>query len=230
MKQNHTILAIETGTEACSVALTHAGKISERFVHAPQQQANLVLPMVDAVLTEAGLKPTQLDAVAYGCGPGSFTGLRVAAAVTQGIAVAADLPVIPVSTLAVIAQGVFREYGHTAVIAAIDARMQEIYWGYYRLQDELMVLNGAEQVSAPTAIGLPPATAEWAGACSGWRAYPEVLRERLQPAVVYPEFWPRAAHMLELAQVLWLRHETVDAAGAAPVYLRNDVARPKTAQ
>jgi tRNA threonylcarbamoyladenosine biosynthesis protein TsaB len=225
------ILAIETATEACSVALLHGGKILQRFEHRPQAQADLVLPMIEAVLSEAGLKTKDLDAIAYGRGPGSFTGLRIAAAVTQGIAVAAGLPAIPVSTLAVIAQGVYRVHGHKQVIAAIDARMQEIYWGYYRLQNEIMTPAGAEQVSAPEAISIPPSDEMWAGASSGWRAYADVLRAKLASSVgpVYPEFWPQAWHMLELAQPLWSAKETVDADAVLPVYLRNNVAQPKAA-
>lgn len=223
------ILAIETGTEACSVALLHEGKILQRFEHRPQAQADLVLPMIESVLFEARLKTADLNAIAYGRGPGSFTGLRIAAAVTQGIAVASGLPVIPVSTLAVIAQGIYREHGHTAVIAAIDARMQEIYWGYYRVENGLMTLAGTEEVSPPDAISVPVTGGVWAGACSGWRAYPEVLQSRLGSFLsdVYPQFWPRAGHMLELAQPLWLSKETVDADAAVPVYLRNNVAQPK---
>jgi tRNA threonylcarbamoyladenosine biosynthesis protein TsaB len=224
------ILAIETATEACSVALLHEGKTLQRFEHRPQAQADLILPMVDSVLGEAGLRTQDLNAIAYSCGPGSFTGLRIAAAVTQGIAVVAGLPVIPVSTLAVIAQGIYREYGHAAVIPALDARMQEIYWGYYRLENGLMALMGTEQVSAPDAIAIPGAGEVWAGACSGWRAYPEVLQARLAPFLgsVYPQFWPHAMHMLEFAESLWSRRQVVDADAAIPVYLRNNVARPKT--
>jgi tRNA threonylcarbamoyladenosine biosynthesis protein TsaB len=225
----HKILAIETATEACSVALLHGGKTLQRFEHRPQAQADLVLPMIESVLSEAGLKTKDLDAIAYGRGPGSFTGLRIAAAVTQGIAVATALPVIPVSTLAVIAQGVYRMHGHTAVIAAVDARMQEIYWGYYRLQNKIMTLVGAEQVSPPEAISIPPADDMWVGASSGWRAYPDVLQAKLGSFIgaSYPEFWPQALHMLELAQPLWSAKETVDAAAVVPIYLRNNVARPK---
>jgi tRNA threonylcarbamoyladenosine biosynthesis protein TsaB len=222
------ILAIETATEACSVALLYSGKTLQRFEHRPQAQADLVLPMIEAVLSEAGLKTQDLDAIAFGRGPGSFTGLRIAAAVTQGIAVATGLPVIPVSTLAVIAQGVYDMHGHTHVVAAIDARMQEIYWGYYRVQNGLMTAVGEEQVSPPDAIS-PPDAGNWAGACSGWRAYPEVLRTRLEPflGAVYPEFWPQALHMLELARPLWSAKQTVDADAVMPIYLRNNVAKPK---
>lgn len=231
MQKMPKILAIETATEACSVALLYGGKTLQRFEHRPQAQADLVLPMVDSVLSEAGLKASDLDAVAFGRGPGSFTGLRIAAAVTQGIAIAADLPVIPVSALATIAQGVYRQHGHKAVIAAIDARMQEIYWAYYRLEEDgIMTLVGAEQVSPPEAISVPTGKELWAGACSGWRAYPEVLGSRLEGFIedVYPLFWPQAAHLLELAHPLWERGAMVDVAAALPVYLRNNVAQPKT--
>jgi tRNA threonylcarbamoyladenosine biosynthesis protein TsaB len=187
--------------------------------------------MIDSVMGAAGLGPADLDAITFGHGPGSFTGLRIAASVAQGIAVVAELPLIPVSTLAAVAQGVYREYGHTAVIAAIDARMQEIYWACYSLQDGVMTLVGQEQVSPPDAMPVPVAGNNWAGACSGWRAYPDVLGSRLEGRLeaVYPEFWPRAAHLLDLAQPLWQRGETVDAAAALPVYLRNNVAQPKLA-
>ncbi|HEX5055569.1 MAG TPA: tRNA (adenosine(37)-N6)-threonylcarbamoyltransferase complex dimerization subunit type 1 TsaB [Gammaproteobacteria bacterium] len=225
----YKILAIETATEACSVALLHEGKILQRFEHRPQGQADLVLPMIDSLLTEARLKTSGLDAIAYGRGPGSFTGLRIAAAVTQGIAVATGLPVIPVSTLATVAQGVYREHGHTSVIAAIDARMQEIYWGCYRLKDGMMAPVGDEQVSPPREIAAPVADEIWAGACSGWRAYPEVLGSRLEKNIgaVYPEFWPQAMHLLELAQPLWEGRNVIEADTALPVYLRNNVAQPK---
>ena len=99
------ILAIETATETCSVALLCNGQVTSRYEQQPQKQAQLVLPMVDELMSAAGLKPAQLDAIAFGAGPGSFTGLRIAAAVTQGIAISADLPVVPVSTLAALAPG-----------------------------------------------------------------------------------------------------------------------------
>jgi tRNA threonylcarbamoyladenosine biosynthesis protein TsaB len=227
------ILAIETATEACSVALSCNGKLHQRFEHQPQQQASLILPMIDAVLAEAGLRTADLDALAFSCGPGSFTGLRIAAAVTQGIAVATGLPVVPVSTLAAIAQGIYIEYGQRAVLTAVDARMQEIYWACYRLAaDGLMQVMGEEIVTPPAAVPLPVAGTEWVGAGSGWRAYPDVLTARLQPqpAAVYAEFWPQAAHMLPLADMLFSRGVTLDAAAVAPVYIRNQVAQTKAAR
>jgi tRNA threonylcarbamoyladenosine biosynthesis protein TsaB len=232
MELMYKILALETATEACSVALSYKGKIYQRFEHQPQQQAGLILPMIDAVLEEAGVSTHDLDALAFSCGPGSFTGLRVAAAVTQGIAVATGLPVVPVSTLALLAQGIYIEYGKPAVLTALDARMQEVYWACYRLNtDGLMQAVGDEIVVAPADVPLP-AGSDWAGAGSGWRAYPEVLAARLQSHVSesYAGFWPQAAHMLPLADALFSGGVRLDAAAVAPVYIRNQVAQTKAAR
>src|SRR5690606_32888175 len=128
-------------------------------------------------------------------------------------------------------EGVYRQYAHEAVAAAIDARMQEVYWGCYRLRDGRMQLLGEEQVLPPAGVALPEGSG-WVGAGSGWRAYPEVLRQRLGAAIgeSYPEFWPRAVDMLEMAQAAFARGETVEAADARPVYIRNNVAKPKAAR
>lgn len=230
------ILAIETATEACSAALLAGNDILHKFEHQPQQQARLILPMVDALLAEAGLDPGRLDAIAFGCGPGSFTGLRIAAAVTQGIAVAGDLPVLPVSTLAAIAQGVYRRHGETRVLAAIDARMQEVYWGIYRLNDEaLMTLQEQEHVLPPSQVLAPfdlaPSDKEgWCGAGSGWLAHPDVLRSRMAGQGcpvnrVYEDVWPDAVDVLTLAVPLYTSGKGLEAAQAIPTYLRDKVAK-----
>ncbi len=125
------ILALETATDNCSVALSVGGDIHVKTECSPRKQAQLLLPMVDAVLAEAGIARTQLDALVFGQGPGSFTGLRVAAAASQGIAMALDLPVVGVSTLAVIAHQQFRVHSEQLCLACIDARMSEVYWGLY---------------------------------------------------------------------------------------------------
>ena len=219
------ILAIETATEACSVALLCNDQVDARFEHKPQKQARLVLPMVDELMAAAGLRPSQLDAVAFGAGPGSFTGLRIAAAVTQAIAITADLPVIPVSTLAVLAQGTFREYGSTAVLASIDARMREVYWGVYTLDnDNLMQLQGLEQVLPPEEVPVPD-SGHWVGAGSGWRAHDALLRRRVEHLQdVKSDCWPQAQDVLTLALPLYRQGKTIPAGQAEPVYLRNKVA------
>ena len=122
------ILALDTSTEACSAALLIDTEIHQRYEVAPREHGALILPMIETLLSEAGCAPTQLDALAFGRGPGAFVGVRIATGVAQGIAFAADLPVIPVSSLAAMAQSV--EHGN--VYSAIDARMNEVYWGAYR--------------------------------------------------------------------------------------------------
>ncbi len=221
------ILAIETATEACSVALLCNGQVESRYQHQPQKQAHLVLPMVDELMAEAELIPAQLDAIAFGAGPGSFTGLRIAAAVTQAIAVAADLPVVSVSTLAALAQGIYREFDYAAVLTAIDARMQEVYWAEYKLDESsIMQLMGREYVIAPDQVPVPEQD-NWAAAGSGWRAYAEPLKNRInQPIVVTKNnYWPQAQDILKLAVPRYQQGKTVAAELAEPVYLRNKVAK-----
>ena len=140
------LLALETATEACSAALAVDGDIRERFEVAPRGHSELILPMVDELMAEADISIEQVDAIAFGRGPGAFTGLRIAVGVTQGIAFGADLPVVPVSTLAALAQG----SESNSVLAAIDARMDEVYWGaYQRSSAGLMTLCGEEAVIPP---------------------------------------------------------------------------------
>ncbi|UCE90616.1 MAG: tRNA (adenosine(37)-N6)-threonylcarbamoyltransferase complex dimerization subunit type 1 TsaB, partial [Pseudomonadota bacterium] len=126
------LLAIETATEACSVALAVDGDVRDRFEIAPRGHAGLVLPMAKALLAEAGLGLRELDALVFGRGPGAFTGLRIAAGVVQGLAYGAELPVVPVSSLATLAQGVSAQTGASDVLAVFDARMGEVYWGAFR--------------------------------------------------------------------------------------------------
>ncbi|HDP89812.1 MAG TPA: tRNA (adenosine(37)-N6)-threonylcarbamoyltransferase complex dimerization subunit type 1 TsaB, partial [Thioalkalivibrio sp.] len=150
------ILAIDTATDACSAALFLDGEVTSRFELAPRRHTELILPMVGSLLEEAGLAVTDLDAVAFGRGPGAFTGLRIAAGVAQGLALGADLPVIPVSTLATMAQQVMDEAGAEAVAAALDARMGEVYWGCYRRDAEGVAEPvGPETVCAPQAVPVP---------------------------------------------------------------------------
>ncbi|MCK5639887.1 MAG: tRNA (adenosine(37)-N6)-threonylcarbamoyltransferase complex dimerization subunit type 1 TsaB [Gammaproteobacteria bacterium] len=223
------LLAIETSTEACSAALWIEGEISERYQLAPREHTRLILPMAEALLDEAGVSLNQLDALAFGRGPGAFTGVRIATSVIQGIAFAADLPVIPVSSLAVLAQGAYREQRQAQVITAIDARMNELYWACYKVNENgLMCLQGKEHVIVAELAPLPK-HGSWFGVGSGWQTYAEPLQGRMNELLTGFEGarYPRAEDLALLAQAAYLRNETVNSEQALPVYIRDDVAKVK---
>lgn len=219
------ILAIETATEACSAALYLEGTVFSRHQVAPRGHADLILSMCDALLTETGVRRHELDAVAFGRGPGSFTGVRIATGVAQGLAFGLNVPVVPVSTLATLAQGALREHGWTRVLAAIDARMGEIYWAPYATDAAgLMQPAGEERVSPPDAMRLPD-EGDWRGVGTGWSAYGSRL-----PAQIHErdgEHLPHAHDLVLLAAAAFARGEAVPAAAAVPVYLRDDVTHKK---
>jgi tRNA threonylcarbamoyladenosine biosynthesis protein TsaB len=221
------ILAIETATSACSAALYIDGEISERHALVLREHALLILPMIDALLVEADLPVGALDAIAYGRGPGSFTGVRIAASVAQGIAYATDLPVIAVSTLATLAQGAMRETGEHRVMAALDARMAEVYWGLYAREPAgLPRLQGKECVCAPGTVAVPE-SGEWIAAGSGWVSYREQLLERTGQRVsrLLPDLEPGAGDLAPLAAQHYREGEILRAEEAVPVYLRDTVVR-----
>jgi len=215
------LLALDTSTEACTVALSLDGEVLERS-EPGGQHAECILPMVDALLADAGLALTQLDALAFGRGPGSFTGLRIGAGVTQGLAFGADLPVVPVSSLAALAQG-----QHAArVLAAFDARMQQVYWGaYIRNAQGIMEVQNAEGVCAPQAIPAP-AGEDWYGAGPGWDAYHQILQQQLGPRLAgwQPKCLPQARHVAELGIAGYRTGAAIAADLALPIYVRDDVA------
>lgn len=220
------LLAIETATEGCSAALSIDGVIYSRFELAPRRHAEVILPMCESVLAEANVKLQQLDAIAFGRGPGSFTGVRIAAGVAQGIAFAHDLPVVPVSTLAALAQEVMTERDKTRVLAAIDARMNEVYWGsYIRSEGGYAELVGEERVDKPDRLAVPDYP-HWYGVGSGWEAYGDSLTKRLDDLLegFDSERLPKAAYVARLAEIAYGRGLTVPAEQAQPVYLRDNVA------
>ena len=221
------LLAIETATPACSAALYIDEDIEERHALAPRQHAALILPMIESLLVEAELKPGQLDAVAFGRGPGSFTGVRIAASVVQGIALGADLPVVAVSTLAVLAAGALRETGGEGILAALDARMDEVYWAMYRADaGGLPDLIGEESVCKPESAHMP-AEGSWVGAGSGWDSYGSVLADHAGDCVVrlLPDLEPHAHDVATLGVNRLGRNEVIAPEAAVPVYLRDNVAR-----
>lgn len=220
------LLALETATEACSAALAINGEIRERFEIAPRGHSQLILPMVDELMAEADIAIKQVDAIAFGCGPGAFTGLRIAVGVTQGIAFAADLPVVPVSTLAALAQGCESD----RVLAAIDARMEEVYWGMYQRNPEgIMVVQGEECVVSPAQVPLPEGN-NWNGAGTGWGSYGAVLEAHCagQLSGWEGEKLPHAADVAKLGIAGYNAGVSVSAEKALPVYLRDQVAWNKS--
>lgn len=217
------ILAFDTSGEATSVALACNSDILQKCEAAPRKQAELVLPMVQAILAEAGISMQQLDGLALTIGPGAFTGLRVGIGIVQGMSFALSLPVVGVSTLATLAQGAYRRYQTPAVIAAIDARMKEIYWGSYFLSDSgIMAPIHADRISTPEELIVPAAqTAQWVGAGSGWSAY----AHHLPTCPSYAALMPEAQDVLTLAQAHFASGNTWSAEQVMPVYLRDQVVK-----
>lgn len=222
------ILAIDTATENCSVALKVGNDIIARCEYAPREHTTKILPLIDSVLAEAGIKLNNLDALAFGRGPGSFTGVRIGIGIAQGLAFGADLPLIGVSTLAAMAQQAYRKCQAKQVLSAIDARMSEIYFGAFsRLDNGDWETLEDEAVLSPENLDLRNTQGQWWIAGTGWQAYPDLANKLhcgvTQSGVLYPE----SQDMLILARHAFLRGETVDASQASPVYLRDTVAWKK---
>ncbi len=223
------VLALETSTEACSAALYLDGETTERYQLAPQQHNKLILPMIESLLAEAGLSLRQMDVLAFGRGPGSFTGVRIAAGVVQGLAFGADLAVAPVPTLAAMAQESFAETPDGFAFPCIDARMGEVYWGVYRRGAEGLAEPIGEEAVAEAGTVVFPELAAGHGIGSGWATYEGVLRGRLGVRVtgILPGRFPRAAFIAQLSAEIFRRGGCVAAENAQPVYLRDKVAKKK---
>lgn len=219
------LLALDTSTEACAAAVYAEGVTFSEFALTPRAHTQLILPMVDKVLSVAGLRLQDVDAIAVGRGPGAFTGIRIGIGVAQGLAMAADKPVIPVSTLAALAQQAYLQRGATQVLAALDARMGEVYWGQYLIQAGLMVLQGEEQVCAPADAPVPE-TEGWFAVGHGWSAYADALQARFAGKLTGTDSdsLPAAEFMLPLAVAEWQAGRAVAPEEAQPVYLRNKIA------
>lgn len=226
------ILALDTSTPACSVALNIDGVVLEDFRMAPRQHNDLILPMVDQILQQADIKLADLDAIAFGRGPGSFTGLRISAGVVQGLAYGADLPVVPISTLAAQALEGFQKTGLNHWLSALDARMGEIYVAGYHVNK----VNGhyiietllEERVAKPGA--LESMNVLYQGVGSGW-IYEDILSALLpsKPDHVLVDIAPRAACIAELALDAFKNGDTVPSYEAIPIYLRDEITWEKQA-
>lgn len=214
------IAAFETSGEWCSVALALDGEIRARGRRAGTRHSDFALPMLETLLAEAGLAAAQLDAVAFGEGPGSFTGLRIACGIAQGLAFARDLPVLGVSSFEAIAE----ESGAARVAACIDARMHEVYYAALEKKDGRWTTIADARCVPPQDVPALPGDG-WVGCGSGFAAYPGLLEGRL--AAVRPEVRPTAFAVAALAAPRLARGEGMDAAAALPVYLRDKVAFTK---
>jgi tRNA threonylcarbamoyladenosine biosynthesis protein TsaB len=216
------ILALDTSTEYCSVALARDGDIDAREVLAGQRHSELVLGMVDALLSDHGLSLTGLDGIAFGAGPGSFTGLRIACGVTQGLAFGADLPVVGVSTLAALAEAT----GTGRAVCCLDARMGQIYHAAYERAGAVWRTVHAPSLCAPGDAPPLPGAASWVGAGSGFLAHREPLETRYagRLSAIMTGVYPHAREVARLAVPEFEHGRAVVAEAAAPVYIRDKVA------
>ena len=221
------ILALDTAATASSVALLTDEGLRESRMEAERVQAETLLPMVESVLADAGLKLGSLDALAFGRGPGAFTGLRVAASMAQGLAYGAGLPVIPISNLDALAAAAVTRHGARHIVACLDARMQEVYWAVYSAEGDSLKRLTDETLSPPGEL-LLPAGDVWFGAGSGWGAYPEALKARV-PGLrgVDATCTAGAGDIVRLAYKAFKEGGSVAPERALPVYLRDKVATPK---
>jgi len=221
-----TLLAIDTSAEACSVALYRDGDTLSFFEHAPMRHAELLLPAVQSLLNKAGLVLKNLDAIAFGQGPGSFTSLRIGIGVVQGLAWGADLPVIPVSSLAALAQAAVKEAtpGYSSICVAVDARMQEVYTANFRCSSEgIVALEDTERVCEPGLVGALPG-GSYLAAGNGFERFSQLDELGLGAVQCLPEIRPRAEEVCTLA-LDWLKdNEALPVGMAQPMYIRNNVA------
>ncbi|VEI57846.1 peptidase M22, glycoprotease [Pasteurella multocida] len=228
---NVTLLALDTSTEACSVALLYKGEKTVLDELAQRTHTQRILPMVDQILSQSGISLKRVDGLVFGRGPGSFTGVRVGAGIAQGLALGADLPVIPISNLTAMAQAAYEQLRVEKVLSAIDARMNEVY--FTQLKAEKVRLNSQEFIEWQTVIEEQVASPEkvlvkvghleedWKTVGTGWSAYAQFssIIENRETEILLPS----AQYMLSLALPKWYKKEILSALEIEPIYLRNEV-------
>lgn len=223
-----TILSLDTCTESCSASLMVKGKIFSELAVVPREHSQRILPMVDSVLSQANIKLADVDLIAYGRGPGSFTGIRICTSMTQGLALGQDIPVIGLSTLQTMAQAVYDDQGAEQIIAAIDARMGEVYWGQFIVIDGIAQGVGRESVIAPDLVKL---TLETEGTLvatgTGFDTYPELLELSSHIVPADNIKFPDAKSMLALAKQGYTQGLSTTVDELAPVYVRDTVSWKK---
>ena len=223
--EQFNILAIDTATEACSVALLSRGTNYQRFAIIPRQQHHSsIFEMCRAVLSDAKIDLSELNGLVYGCGPGSFTGVRLAASLVQGLAYAQALPVVAISDLQAIATQALAQSEETQVLAAIDARMKEIYYGYFSKDGDAIKMQGNEGVSTVQELPVPN-TFNGIGAGNAWPLYQDHLKKVLATRLKkwYAPVLPKAMTMLHLAMPQFSSNNTLSASDVLPVYLRHPI-------
>lgn len=225
------LLALDTCTENCSAALLIDGRVFAVSEITQRGHSESILGMLDQLFQQAGCHLTDIEALVFGRGPGSFTGVRVGVAVAQGIAFAQDLPVLPVSTLAAVAQAAYVKHGVSEISVALDARMGEVYHADFVIKDGLATAVSDEQVCPPEKLR-PFDQQNWFGAGSGWAAYQQTLSDNFADQLqgMDSDIYPSAEAMLPLAKQMFADHKALPAYQALPVYLRNNVAKKKGQQ
>lgn len=225
------ILALDTTTHCCTVALCINDQHFALTQLTQRGHSALILGMMEQLLKQANAEITQIEAIAFGCGPGSFTGVRIGVGVAQGIAFARNLPVVAVSSLAAVAQQAYQQFGYQRLAVATDARMNEIYAGSFIIENGIAQPQHSEKV-CPADAFKPLDSAPWAGVGSGWSVYAETLSNNFKDQLdaVETSVLPEASAVLTLAQVALSKGLAVPAAQALPVYLRNNVALKKGQQ
>jgi len=219
------LLAIDTSTEACSAALWLDGELRERYELTGRDHTQKLMPQVASLMAECGVSYQQLDGIVCGHGPGSFAGVRIGVGYVKGLGLALDRPVLGVSSLAMLALRAAREHKVTQVLSAIDARMNEIYFGAFEVIDGKLRELAPEVVVPPAAVPAMPA-GTWLAAGTGWGPYREVLTTAVNVELLHvlPEALPHAGDALLLAQSEFAAGRAINADVLTPVYLRNKVA------
>ena len=225
------LLALDTSSDACSVALMLGDEVIEDFRIEPRRHTHLLLPMVEQILTDAGVTLSSLDAIAFGRGPGSFAGIRIATGAAQGLAMAADIPLLPVSTLSALANSELKKSPGAQVLAILDARMDEVYWSVCEAKEQGVSMLQPEQVSAPDAVTIISDTKPLIAIGTGLvylDRFSEGIRNSIQSSDA--KCYPHASEMLTLAKIDFQQGNVFTPEAAQPVYLRDQVAWKKKDQ
>lgn len=224
------ILAIDTASDACSIALAKGDEIEEQFVVAPREHAKRILNDIETLLSRHAIKLSDLDVIAFGRGPGSFTGVRIATSVAQALAYAHDIPVAAVSNLEALALRAYRMSGIKHVLPAFDARMQEIYWALFEYDESQsrMLPTIEEQVSEPSAIRAVKHDT-LCGIGSAWESYHDSMTSLLTPETIFETELPHAQDIAQIARLMAQSNQLIRAEQATPIYLRDNVAHKKKA-